>query len=118
MSLAHVLDLLADLLGTPSTGSLALTAHSRPSGLRAALRVGGPDRRGVAQRRPDPGFAAKAADDRLMTKGDRMRAWLTRQSPSSGTAHGIDRMVRNVETGHFERSLAGADRGGCAGDGG
>ena len=26
--------------------------------------------------------------------------------------YGIDRMVRNVETGRFERSLAGADRGG------
>lgn len=23
-----------------------------------------------------------------------------------GTAHGIDRMVRNVQTGHFERSLS------------
>src|ERR1700723_4768785 len=42
-----------------------------------------------------------------------MRAWLTRQSPSSGTAHGIDRMVRNVQTGHFERSLAGLTAAGA-----
>ena len=42
-----------------------------------------------------------------------MTAWLTRRSPSSGTAHGIDRMVRNVQTGHFERSLAGLTAAGA-----
>ena len=37
-----------------------------------------------------------------------MTAWLTRQSPPGGTTvHGIDRMVGNIQTGHFERSLAG-----------
>ena len=36
----------------------------------------------------------------------------------SGTRHGIDRMVRNVETGRFERSLSGADRRRGAGHGG
>ena len=36
-----------------------------------------------------------------------MTASLTRQRPSSGTVQGIDRMVGNIQTGHFERSLAG-----------
>jgi hypothetical protein len=35
-----------------------------------------------------------------------MRPRQTRRPTASRTAHGIDRMVRNVETGHFERSLA------------
>src|ERR1700733_2402064 len=30
----------------------------------------------------------------------------TRHSAADQTAHGIDRMVRNVKTGHFERGLA------------
>jgi len=48
-----------------------------------------------------------------MIKGDRMRAWFTRQSPSSGTVQGIDRMVGNIQTGHFERSLAGLTAAGA-----
>ena len=35
-----------------------------------------------------------------------MTAFRTRRAAPAGTAHGIDRMVRNVQTGHFERSLA------------
>ena len=35
-----------------------------------------------------------------------MRPRQTRRPTASRTAHGIDRMVRNVETGRFERSLA------------
>ena len=50
-----------------------------------------------------------------MIKGDRMRAWLTRQSPSGGTVQGIDRMVGNIQTGHFERSLAGLTAAGALG---
>ena len=44
----------------------------------------------------------------------------TRHRPGTPirTAQGIDRLVRNVETGRFERSLSGADRGRGAGDGG
>jgi hypothetical protein len=34
-----------------------------------------------------------------------MTALRARRAPA-GTAHGIDRMVRNVQTGHFERSLS------------
>jgi hypothetical protein len=49
-----------------------------------------------------------------MIKGDHMTAWLTRQSsPSATTAHGIDRMVGNIQTGHFERSLAGLTAAGA-----
>jgi hypothetical protein len=97
----------------PIGPSIQIAEHSRPSGLRPALRVGGANRRGVAQRRPDPVLQAKAADDRLMIKGDRMTAWLTRQRPSSGTVQGIDRMVGNIQTGHFERSLAGLTAAGA-----
>src|ERR1700746_759374 len=35
-----------------------------------------------------------------------MRARRTRRSAASRTVYGIDRMVRNVETGRFERSLS------------
>jgi len=35
-----------------------------------------------------------------------MTARQARQSAAGGTVHGIDRMVRNVQTGHFERSLS------------
>src|ERR1700731_4900705 len=35
-----------------------------------------------------------------------MRALFVRRSEPIGSAHGIDRMVRNVQTGHFERSLS------------
>ena len=34
-----------------------------------------------------------------------MTALRVRRGAAAGTAHGIDRMVRNVQTGHFERSL-------------
>ncbi|MGD0699992.1 MAG: hypothetical protein ABSA02_08935 [Trebonia sp.] len=35
-----------------------------------------------------------------------MTALRVRRSEPVGNAHGIDRMVRNVQTGHFERSLS------------
>ena len=35
-----------------------------------------------------------------------MTARQARQSAAGGTVHGIDRMVRNVQTGRFERSLS------------
>jgi hypothetical protein len=35
-----------------------------------------------------------------------MTAWQARQSAAGGTVHGIDRMVRNVRAGRFERSLS------------
>jgi hypothetical protein len=35
-----------------------------------------------------------------------MTARRAQRSPAGRTAHGIDRLVRNVETGHFERSLS------------
>jgi hypothetical protein len=97
----------------PIGRSIQTAAHYRPSGLRPALRVGGANRRGVTQWRPIRFSQAKAADDRLMIKGDRMTAWLTRQRPSSGTVQGIDRMVGNIQTGHFERSLAGLTAAGA-----
>jgi hypothetical protein len=41
-----------------------------------------------------------------MFKGGHMTGRQARQSAAGGTVHGIDRMVRNVRTGHFERSLS------------
>jgi hypothetical protein len=35
-----------------------------------------------------------------------MTGWLARQDATSGAVYGIDRMVRNVRAGRFERSLA------------
>ena len=35
-----------------------------------------------------------------------MRIQRSRQSAAGRTVYGIDRMVRNVETGRFERSLS------------
>jgi hypothetical protein len=35
-----------------------------------------------------------------------MTVWRARQSPADRTVHGIDRMVRDVRTGRFERSLS------------
>ena len=35
-----------------------------------------------------------------------MTAWHARQTAAGGTVHGIDRVLRNVRTGHFERGLS------------
>ena len=35
-----------------------------------------------------------------------MTGWLARKDATSEAVYGIDRMVRNVRTGRFERSLA------------
>lgn len=40
--------------------------------------------------------------------------WLHRESSLSEPLQGIDRMVRNVETGHFERSLSALTAAGAA----
>jgi hypothetical protein len=37
----------------------------------------------------------------------------TRHSAAAGTEHGLDRLVRNVQTGHFERSLSALSAAGA-----
>jgi hypothetical protein len=41
-----------------------------------------------------------------MIEGDPMTAQHSHRSPATGAAVGIDRLVRNVQTGRFERSLS------------
>ena len=42
-----------------------------------------------------------------------MTAWHARRSAGSETVHGIDRMLRNVREGRFERSLSGLTAAGA-----
>src|ERR1700733_13394784 len=42
-----------------------------------------------------------------------MTARRAQRSPAGRIVHGIDRLVRNIETGHFERSLSALTAGGA-----